>query len=109
MQNISFCGQIHNGISEITKAKRQGKLGISASKEFFADKSGKIDTKTEIEKIPKTILSRVQKFEFNKIGREDIIKQIDIILSDRSRKEGRDAIIPSFRFAAGKRKVPFLE
>lgn len=39
---------------------------------------------TEIEKIPKTILSRVQKFEFNKIGREDIIKQIDIILSDRN-------------------------
>lgn len=51
---------------------------------------------TEIEKIPKTILSRVQKFEFNKIGREDIIKQIDIILSDRNismQEEGKDLIV----------------
>ena len=51
---------------------------------------------TEIEKIPKTILSRVQKFEFNKIGREDIIKQIDIILSDRNismQDEGKDLIV----------------
>ena len=46
---------------------------------------------TEIEKIPKTILSRVQKFEFNKIGREDIIKQIDIILSDRNIKIEQEA------------------
>ncbi|MDU5504478.1 MAG: DNA polymerase III subunit gamma/tau [Anaerococcus vaginalis] len=51
---------------------------------------------TEIEKIPKTILSRVQKFEFNKIGREDIIKQIDIILSDRNismQEEGKELIV----------------
>lgn len=51
---------------------------------------------TEIEKIPKTILSRVQKFEFNKIGREDIIKQIDIILSDRNitiEQEAKELIV----------------
>ena len=51
---------------------------------------------TEIEKIPKTILSRVQKFEFNKIGREDTIKQIDIILSDRNitiEQEAKELIV----------------
>ncbi len=51
---------------------------------------------TEIEKIPKTILSRVQKFEFSKIGREDIIKQIDIILSDRNitiEQEAKELIV----------------
>lgn len=51
---------------------------------------------TEIEKIPKTILSRVQKFEFNKIGREYIIKQIDIILSDRNitiEQEAKELIV----------------
>ncbi|EGC84494.1 DNA polymerase III subunit gamma/tau [Anaerococcus hydrogenalis] len=51
---------------------------------------------TEIEKIPKTILSRVQKFEFNKIGRDDIIKQIDIILNDRNismEDEAKDLIV----------------
>lgn len=51
---------------------------------------------TEIEKIPKTILSRVQKFEFNKIGRDDIIKQIDIILKDRNismEDEAKDLIV----------------
>ena len=51
---------------------------------------------TEIEKIPKTILSRVQKFEFNKIGREDINKQIDIILSDRNitiEQEAKELIV----------------
>lgn len=37
---------------------------------------------TEIEKIPKTILSRVQKFEFNKIGDKEINQQINIILKD---------------------------
>ena len=37
---------------------------------------------TEIDKIPKTILSRVQQFEFNKIEKDSIIKQIDIILDD---------------------------
>lgn len=39
---------------------------------------------TEIDKIPPTILSRVQKFEFNKIDKEQILKQIDIILEDYS-------------------------
>lgn len=51
---------------------------------------------TEIEKIPKTILSRVQKFEFNKISRYDIIKQIDIILNDRKvsmRDEAKELIV----------------
>ena len=51
---------------------------------------------TEIEKIPKTILSRVQKFEFNKISRDDIIKQIDIILNDRKvsmRDEAKELIV----------------
>ena len=51
---------------------------------------------TEIEKIPKTILSRVQKFEFNKIGRDDIIKQINIILNDRNismEDEAKDLIV----------------
>lgn len=51
---------------------------------------------TEIEKIPKTILSRVQKFEFNKISRDDIIKQIDIILNDRKvsmRDDAKDLIV----------------
>lgn len=37
---------------------------------------------TEIEKIPKTILSRVQKFEFNKIDDKEINQQINIILKD---------------------------
>ncbi|WP_276877838.1 DNA polymerase III subunit gamma/tau [Anaerococcus hydrogenalis] len=51
---------------------------------------------TEIEKIPKTILSRVQKFEFNKIGRDHIIKQINIILNDRNismEDEAKDLIV----------------
>ncbi|MDD7464418.1 MAG: DNA polymerase III subunit gamma/tau [Anaerococcus sp.] len=39
---------------------------------------------TEIDKIPPTILSRVQKFEFNKIDKEQILKQINIILDDYS-------------------------
>ncbi len=57
---------------------------------------------TEIEKIPKTILSRVQKFEFNKIGREDIIKQIDIILSDRDitiEQEAKELIVKTAKGA----------
>ncbi|MDD7306473.1 MAG: DNA polymerase III subunit gamma/tau [Peptoniphilaceae bacterium] len=41
---------------------------------------------TEIDKIPSTILSRVQKFEFNKIDKEQILKQINIILDDYSIK-----------------------
>lgn len=46
---------------------------------------------TEIDKIPKTILSRVQKYEFNKIGKEDTIKQINIILNDKNIKMGDEA------------------
>lgn len=37
---------------------------------------------TEVDLIPKTILSRLQKFEFNRMGKSDIITQIDIILND---------------------------
>lgn len=51
---------------------------------------------TEIEKIPKTILSRVQKFEFNKIGSKEILQQIDIILNDLGvsiEQKGKDLII----------------
>lgn len=51
---------------------------------------------TEIDKIPKTILSRVQKFEFNKIGKADTIKQINIILEDKNIKmndEAKDLIV----------------
>lgn len=47
---------------------------------------------TEIEKIPKTILSRVQKFEFNKIDENKIKTQIDIILKDRNVKIENEAI-----------------
>ena len=72
MQNISFCGQIHNGISEITKAKRQGKLGISASREFFADKSGKIDTKTEIEKIKAEEMAKRHTLELQEKKKREI-------------------------------------
>ena len=39
---------------------------------------------TEIEKVPSTILSRVQKFEFNKIDESKIKEQINIILNERS-------------------------
>ena len=39
---------------------------------------------TEIEKVPSTILSRVQKFEFNKIDESKIKEQINIILEERS-------------------------
>lgn len=38
---------------------------------------------TEIEKVPRTILSRVQKFEFNKIDDSNIKSQINQILTDR--------------------------
>lgn len=37
---------------------------------------------TEIDKLPITILSRVQKFEFNSIDQLDIKKQIDIVLQN---------------------------
>lgn len=46
---------------------------------------------TEIEKIPATILSRVQKFEFNSINSDNIIKQIDIILNDMNIEMDMDA------------------
>lgn len=51
---------------------------------------------TEIDKIPSTILSRVQKFEFNKIDKEEILKQINIILKDFEidmEEEAKDLII----------------
>ena len=47
---------------------------------------------TEIEKIPSTILSRVQKYEFNKIDENKIKEQIDYILKDRSINMGNEAI-----------------
>lgn len=47
---------------------------------------------TEIEKIPKTILSRVQRFDFNKIDENKIKAQIDIILEDRNVKIEKEAI-----------------
>lgn len=37
---------------------------------------------TEIEKIPDTILSRAQRFEFKSLGNKDIVKQIDTILTE---------------------------
>lgn len=36
---------------------------------------------TEIEKIPNTILSRTQRFEFKSISHDDIIRQIDLVLN----------------------------
>lgn len=36
---------------------------------------------TEIEKIPNTILSRTQRFEFKSISHDDIIRQIDLVLA----------------------------
>lgn len=47
---------------------------------------------TEIEKVPRTILSRVQKFEFNKIDDTNIKTQIDKILKDRDIKMDGEAI-----------------
>ena len=47
---------------------------------------------TEIEKIPSTILSRVQKYEFNKIDENKIKEQIDYILEDRSISMENEAI-----------------
>ena len=47
---------------------------------------------TEIDKIPKTILSRVQKFEFNKIDSSKIKEQINIILKDQNVKMENEAI-----------------
>lgn len=47
---------------------------------------------TEIEKIPPTILSRLQKYEFNKIDENKIKEQIDYILEDRSISMENEAI-----------------
>ncbi|WP_296114979.1 DNA polymerase III subunit gamma/tau [uncultured Anaerococcus sp.] len=56
---------------------------------------------TEIDKIPKTILSRVQKFEFNKIDNQKIKQQIDIILKDQNVKMENEAIDLIIRKAKG--------
>ena len=56
---------------------------------------------TEIDKIPKTILSRVQKFEFNKIDASKIKEQINIILTDRNVKMENEAIDLIIRKAKG--------
>ncbi|WP_308652657.1 DNA polymerase III subunit gamma/tau [uncultured Anaerococcus sp.] len=56
---------------------------------------------TEIDKIPKTILSRVQKFEFNKIDSSKIREQINIILSDQNIKMENEAIDLIIRKAKG--------
>ncbi|MFO3716297.1 DNA polymerase III subunit gamma/tau [Anaerococcus cruorum] len=47
---------------------------------------------TEIEKVPRTILSRVQKFEFNKIDDTNIKTQIDKILKDRDIEMDGEAV-----------------
>lgn len=47
---------------------------------------------TEIDKVPKTILSRVQKFEFSKISDRQIKDQIDKVLSDRNISIENEAI-----------------
>ena len=47
---------------------------------------------TEIEKIPTTILSRVQKYEFNKIDENKIKEQIDYILADKAISMEKEAI-----------------
>lgn len=47
---------------------------------------------TEIEKVPRTILSRVQKFEFNKIDDSNIKSQINQILTDRETSIDNEAI-----------------
>ena len=56
---------------------------------------------TEIDKIPKTILSRVQKFEFNKIDSSKIREQINIILNDQKIKMENEAIDLIIRKAKG--------
>ena len=47
---------------------------------------------TEIDKVPSTILSRVQKFEFNKINDKQIKEQIDKVLADRDISIENEAI-----------------
>ena len=56
---------------------------------------------TEIDKIPKTILSRVQKFEFNKIDSDKIREQINIILKDKDIEMENEAIDLIIRKAKG--------
>lgn len=56
---------------------------------------------TEIDKIPKTILSRVQKFEFNKIDSSKIKEQINIILKDQNIKMENEAVDLIIRKAKG--------
>ena len=47
---------------------------------------------TEPQKIPTTILSRCQRFDFKKIGNEDIIKRLKIICSESEIKISDDAL-----------------
>lgn len=56
---------------------------------------------TEIEKVPRTILSRVQKFEFNKIDDTNIKTQINKVLSDRNIKMDNEAIALIIKKANG--------
>lgn len=56
---------------------------------------------TEIDKIPNTILSRVQNFEFNKIESGKIKEQISIILKDKNIEMENEAIDLIIRKAKG--------
>lgn len=56
---------------------------------------------TEIEKVPRTTLSRVQKFEFNKIDDTNIKTQINKVLSDRNIKMDNEAIALIIKKANG--------
>ncbi|WP_297791350.1 DNA polymerase III subunit gamma/tau [uncultured Anaerococcus sp.] len=56
---------------------------------------------TEIDKIPNTILSRAQNFEFNKIDSSKIKEQINIILRDKKIKIENEAIDLIIRKAKG--------
>lgn len=56
---------------------------------------------TEIDKIPNTILSRVQNFEFNKIESEKIKEQISVILKDKNIEMENEAIDLIIRKAKG--------
>lgn len=56
---------------------------------------------TEIEKVPRTILSRVQRFEFNKIDDTNIKTQINKVLNDRNIKMDNEAIALIIKKANG--------
>lgn len=56
---------------------------------------------TEIEKIPQTILSRCQRFDFRRIQREDIAKSIRLITDDLGVKIDNDATALIARAADG--------